>query len=235
MMENNKTLPKISIITPTLNQAEFIEKTILSVLNQNYPDLEYLVFDGGSNDGTQEILKKYSKDIKWRSEPDQGQSSAINKGLRICSGEIIGFINSDDQYEPSALLKVGNFFASHPEAMWVTGKCKIINEYEKEVFSFVSFYKHILLRFHHPSLLGVVNYIPQPQPSGVEKYWKLWVSLMRVFAMSWITTTGLDFHNAIVYTSSTSIYLNFESILPQKHGQVQLHNRMKRKIWSDVM
>ncbi|MEW6654845.1 MAG: glycosyltransferase family 2 protein, partial [Bacteroidota bacterium] len=161
-MENNKTLPKISIITPTLNQAEFIEKTILSVLNQNYPDLEYLVFDGCSNDGTQEILKKYSKDIKWRSEPDQGQSSAINKGLRICSGEIIGFINSDDQYEPSALLKVGNFFASHPEAMWVTGKCKIINEYEKEVFSFVSFYKHILLRFHHPSLLGVVNYIPQP-------------------------------------------------------------------------
>lgn len=109
-METNKTLPKISIITPTLNQAEFIEKTILSVLNQNYPNLEYLVFDGGSSDGTQEILTKYSKEIKWWSEPDQGQSQAINKGLRICSGEIIGFINSDDQYEPNALLEVGIFF-----------------------------------------------------------------------------------------------------------------------------
>ncbi len=163
-MENTPkiALPKITIITPTLNQAQFIEKTILSVLNQNYPDLEYLIFDGGSTDGTQEILKKYSDYIKWWSEPDQGQSNAINKGLRISSGEIVGFINSDDEYEPGALIRVAEFFSDHPQVMWVTGKCKVINTEGKEVFSFISAYKHVLLKHHSLSLLGVVNYIAQP-------------------------------------------------------------------------
>lgn len=162
MVKSYKALPKISIITPTLNQAKFIERTILSVLNQGYPDLEYLVFDGGSTDGTQEILQRYSAKIKWWSEPDRGQSHALNKGLQICTGEIIGFINSDDEYEPGALLKVGQFFSLHPEAMWITGKCRIIDEDDKEVFSFISIYKHTLLRLHHPALLAIVDYIPQP-------------------------------------------------------------------------
>jgi len=161
-LEITRALPKISIITPTLNQAQFIERTIRSVLGQNYPDLEYLVFDGGSSDGTQEILEKYADRIRWWSEPDRGQSHALNKGLRICQGEIIGFINSDDQYEPGALLKVGEFFATHPNAMWVTGKCKIIDLRDNEIYSLISAYKHVLLKFHHPSLLTVVNYIAQP-------------------------------------------------------------------------
>lgn len=163
-MDNNTpgALPKISIITPTLNQAQFIERTILSVLNQNYPNLEYLIFDGGSSDGTQEILKKYSDRIRWWSEPDRGQSNAINKGLNISTGEIIGFINSDDEYEPGALFRVGKFFSNHPQAMWVTGKCKVIDIHGREVLSFISIYKNILLRFHSLSLLGIVNYIAQP-------------------------------------------------------------------------
>lgn len=155
-------LPKITIITPTLNQAKYIERTLLSVINQGYPNLEYLVFDGGSKDGTLEILERYSGKLKWWSEPDRGQSHAINKGMKIAQGEIIGFINSDDEYEPGALLKVGRFFFSHPEAKWVTGRCKVIDPEGKEILPLVSGYKHTLLKFHHPYLLGVVNYIAQP-------------------------------------------------------------------------
>jgi len=155
-------LPKITIITPTLNQCEFIERTILSVLNQNYPKLEYIIFDGGSNDGTIEILRKYSDQITWYSEPDRGQSHALNKGLSIASGEIIGFINSDDEYEPDTFQKVGRFFFNNPEAMWVTGKCRIIDPHENEILSVVTLYKQFLLRFDSLYLLGIVNYIPQP-------------------------------------------------------------------------
>jgi len=161
-MDGTRILPKISIITPTLNQAEFIERTICSVLGQNYPDLEYLIFDGGSTDGTQEILRKYSPWVRWWSEPDGGQSHAINKGLSLCNGEIIGYINSDDEYESEALFKVGEFFSTHPNAMWVTGRCKIIDVNDKEIYSLISIYKYMLLRFHHPKLLTIVDYIAQP-------------------------------------------------------------------------
>lgn len=158
MKEN---LPKISIITPTLNHAKFIEKTINSVLEQNYPNLEYLVFDGGSSDGTQEILKQYSKVIKWWSEPDRGQSHAINKGLRISTGEIVAYLNSDDEYEKDALFIVGHFFATHRDAFWVTGKCRIIDENGNPTMNLVEKYKTLLL-LSRERLLGIVDYIPQP-------------------------------------------------------------------------
>jgi glycosyltransferase involved in cell wall biosynthesis len=111
------SFPRISIITPTLNRASYLERAILSVLSQNYPDLEYIVVDGGSNDGTLEILKKYSAEVQYVSEKDRGQSDAINKGLRIASGDILGYINSDDEYEPGALLHVGRFFQQNPERL----------------------------------------------------------------------------------------------------------------------
>lgn len=91
--------PKISIVTCSYNQGHYIEETILSVLNQNYPNLEYIVIDGGSTDNTVEIIKKYEDRITyWVSEPDRGQAHAINKGFEKCTGEIIGWINSDDLY-----------------------------------------------------------------------------------------------------------------------------------------
>ncbi|MEI8278500.1 MAG: glycosyltransferase family 2 protein [Bacteroidota bacterium] len=104
--------PKISIITPSYNQGQFIEQTICSVLDQNYPNLEYIIMDGGSKDNTVEIIKKYEKHIThWVSENDKGQSDAINKGFKIASGDVINWLNSDDYYEKGALHKVGEAFS----------------------------------------------------------------------------------------------------------------------------
>ena len=106
-----ENLPKISIITPSFNQGQFIEETIRSVLLQNYPNLEYLIIDGGSTDNTLEIIKKYSNFIHyWISEKDNGQSDAINKGLKQATGDVFNWLNSDDFYLPNALLIVGNAF-----------------------------------------------------------------------------------------------------------------------------
>jgi glycosyltransferase involved in cell wall biosynthesis len=103
--------PKISIITPSLNQGEFIEDTIKSVIEQNYPNLEFFVVDGGSTDETIDIIKRYEDQITfWVSEPDTGQSNAINKGLRMATGDIINWLNSDDVLAPGALRKVAENF-----------------------------------------------------------------------------------------------------------------------------
>lgn len=99
--------PKISIITPSYNQGQFIEDAIKSVLSQNYPDFEHIIIDGCSTDGTVEVLKKHSH-LKWISEPDEGQSDALNKGFKMASGEIIGWLNGDDIYLPKTLQKVSN-------------------------------------------------------------------------------------------------------------------------------
>jgi glycosyltransferase involved in cell wall biosynthesis len=155
-------LPSISIITPSFNQATFIERTIESVLGQNYPDLEYLVIDGGSTDGTVEILEKYSDRIHWVSESDDGQSDAINKGLRIAQGEVVAFLNSDDTYEDGSLLRVGKFFAENPDLMWAYGKCRIINLDDFEIRKPITWYKNLLLRrYSYRKLLGE-NFISQP-------------------------------------------------------------------------
>lgn len=114
--------PKISIVTPSFNQGKFIEETIRSVLLQNYPNLEYIVIDGGSTDETIEVLKKYEPWITyWVSEPDKGQSHAINKGLERCTGEIFNWLNSDDWLEPNALFDVATQFMNNPEAQVVSG------------------------------------------------------------------------------------------------------------------
>lgn len=105
--KNLKNLPKISIITPSYNQGEYLEETIRSVLLQNYPNLEYIIIDGGSTDNSVEIIKKYDKWIKyWVSEKDCGQSDAINKGLNECTGELFNWLNSDDFYDRDCFLKL---------------------------------------------------------------------------------------------------------------------------------
>jgi glycosyltransferase involved in cell wall biosynthesis len=140
--------PKISVVTPSFNQANFIEATIKSVLYQEYPNLEYIIIDGGSTDGTVEIIKKYEDHLKfWCSEPDKGQYDAINKGFAIATGEILAWINSDDIYYPWALKTVASIISSFPEIEWLTtlnpGSCdyhgfwkgfRSIPGYSKEAF-----------------------------------------------------------------------------------------------------
>jgi len=156
-------LLKISIITPSYNQAEFIERTIQSVLNQkgNF-ELEYIVIDGKSTDGTLSILKKYEKRLKWISEKDQGQTDAINKGLRMATGEIVAFLNSDDTYISGTLQKVANLFQQNSQTMWTYGKCKIINENDQEILHFITKIKNFLLKHYSYFKLLCINFISQP-------------------------------------------------------------------------
>jgi len=119
--------PLVSIVTPSLNQGRFIEDTLRSVLSQDYPRIEYLVVDGGSTDGTIAILGRYDAKLRWISEPDDGQGAAINKGLRLTSGEIVGWLNSDDVYEPQAVSAAVAHLRQHPETALVYGDATLID------------------------------------------------------------------------------------------------------------
>lgn len=154
--------PKISVITPSFNQGTYIERTIQSVLDQGYPNLEYIVVDGGSSDGTIEILKTYESRLIWISEKDTGQSDGINKGMRMATGDILSFLNSDDMYEPGALTAVAAQFMSDPSIMWLTGRCRIIDEDDREVRSIITAYKNFLLDHYRYKLLLIANPISQP-------------------------------------------------------------------------
>ncbi|MBP0016334.1 MAG: glycosyltransferase [Cyanobacteria bacterium SBLK] len=114
--------PLISIITPSYNQAEFLEETIRSILLQGYPHLEYIIIDGGSTDGSTDIIQKYAPYLAyWVSEGDRGQSDALNKGFKRATGELIGWQNSDDTYQPNALAYAAKIYLSHPETEVIYG------------------------------------------------------------------------------------------------------------------
>src|SRR5262249_6074487 len=124
------TLPRISIITPSFNQASFLEQTISSVISQGYPNLEYIVIDGGSTDGSVEAIRKFDSSITyWVSEKDRGQAHAINKGLRRATGDIIAYLNSDDYYFEGTLALVAQHFIGHPEADLFHGRCRVVDEH----------------------------------------------------------------------------------------------------------
>lgn len=166
-MSKIKNYPKISIITPSFNQGQFIKETIESVLNQNYPHLEYLVMDGGSTDETVKILKSYGEKINWVSKKDRGQAAAINEGIKKSTGEIIAYLNSDDVMLPHTLKRVADYFMSHDEAMWLTGDYSIINEKGQKIQSFVPKYKTLLRKLPYFNTLVVANFIIQPST-----FWK---------------------------------------------------------------
>jgi glycosyltransferase involved in cell wall biosynthesis len=131
-MNDNSFYPKISIVTPSFNQAYFLEETIQSVLEQTYPNLEYIVIDGGSTDGSAEIIKRYEKWLHyWVSEPDRGQSHALNKGFLKSTGELLGWLNSDDLYTEGALQRVADKFRENPGHI-IAGTVLNFNDESKE-------------------------------------------------------------------------------------------------------
>ncbi len=123
----NSPLPSMAIVTPSLNQGRYVRATIDSVLEQKYPRLEYLVMDGGSTDQTLSILRAAPSALRWVSQPDGGQSDAINQGFANTRGEILGWLNSDDTLAPEALRIVGEFFAAHPRVEVMYGNANFID------------------------------------------------------------------------------------------------------------
>lgn len=119
--------PFVSIITPSFNQGEYIEETINSVINQDYPNFEHIVVDGGSTDNTLDVLKKYGHNIRWLSEKDKGQADAIDKGIRMAKGEIVSWLNSDDILLPGALKEVVGGFERCPDVKMIYGKAYFID------------------------------------------------------------------------------------------------------------
>ncbi len=159
--------PLISIVIPSYNKVKYIEKTLQSIVSQKNANFEIIIQDGGSNDGTLEIIKKYAKKfpsiISYVSGKDGGQLDAINTGLKKAKGEILTFICADDVYTEGAFQSVIGHFMENPDAFWFIGSCRIVNEEDAEIAKFWTFCKNVLIRLNSYFLLLLTsNYISQP-------------------------------------------------------------------------
>ncbi len=153
---------KISIVTPSLDQAPYLERTLASVLSQRGElELELLVMDGGSTDGTAEILRRHADRLSYRIEPDAGQASAINKGLRAATGDVLGWLNSDDLLYPGALARVAAAFRDRPDLAWLHGRCEVVDEQDRPIRRWVSAYKDFRCRRYSRRALLVENFVSQ--------------------------------------------------------------------------
>lgn len=161
----------ISIIIPTLNQGKFIGITLQSIIDQNYPDIEIIVMDGGSTDSTVKTIKDFESKIKrldkriqfsWVSKKDKGQSNAINLGWKKAKGDILCYLNSDDYLLPGCLNEVAKVFTDKPDAKWMTGDYIIVDEKGKEIQKPISFYKRVLRYIPLSVILPFTNPIIQP-------------------------------------------------------------------------
>jgi glycosyltransferase involved in cell wall biosynthesis len=159
------TCPTISIVTPSFRQAGFIERTIKSVLDQDYPRLEYAVQDGGSDDGTVQILERYAHRLAWASEPDSGQTQAINRGFARTRGEIMAWLNSDDILLPGALAAVADYFRRHPEVDVVYGNRVLIDERDCLIGRWV-------MPPHDDNILSWADYVPQETLFWRRRIWE---------------------------------------------------------------
>ncbi len=151
----NENLPKISMVIPTLNQASFLERAIKSIIDQQYPRLELILVDGGSTDGSREIIEKYAGHFAWWvSEADKGQAEALNKGFFHSGGEILGWLNSDDCFAPGALWTVAACFLDSPDADVIYGQRVLINEKGDDIGRWI-------LPQHDDKILSWADFIPQ--------------------------------------------------------------------------
>lgn len=164
-------LPKISVVIPVYNTVDYIEETLQSLVDQQYPLFEIVIQDGGSTDGSVDVIKKfakkYPKRIIWESKKDSGQCDAINKGLKKTTGEILTYINADDIYFENAFNSISEYYLKDPNCLWLAGRGVVINKRSEEVSSlftklWVNNYKNTLLRLNKYTLLLTVNYLMQP-------------------------------------------------------------------------
>jgi glycosyltransferase involved in cell wall biosynthesis len=189
-------IPLVSIVTPSFNQAQFLERTIQSVLAQDYPRIEYIVVDGGSTDGSLEIIKKYQSRIAWWvSEQDKGQTDAINKGFNRANGEILAWINSDDSYHPGAVTAAVKYLLENPDVAMVYADCDFIDENDSVIGKFNAAQTD-LRRLR----TGYVH-IPQQTMFFRAKYWKQLGPLdpSFYFAMDYDLWTRLAAHAPLKY------------------------------------
>ena len=206
--------PKISVVTPSLNQVHFLEDTIRSVLSQGYPNLEYMVIDGGSTDGSIDVIRKYEPQLTfWVSEPDHGQADAVNKGWRRATGDILAYINSDDTYCPDALRLVAETFARDPEVGLVYGRCHVIDE------------RGAILRerrVRDATLAEVLRWSPSiPQPT-------MFVRRAAVETVGWLRT---DLHYTMDYELSLRIGLKYKwQFLPSLLANMRDHPAAKTAV-----
>jgi glycosyltransferase involved in cell wall biosynthesis len=162
------TTPRITVVTPSYNQGHFLEQTIQSALSQDYPNLEYLVIDGGSTDNSVEIITKYADRISyWASEKDKGQSDAINKGFRRATGDVLAWLNSDDLYCPGALARVAQFFQEHPECGAVIGDQESIDKDGRVI----DLKKAVPVTFRR--ILYSACAVPQPSTFFTRRAWEI--------------------------------------------------------------
>jgi glycosyltransferase involved in cell wall biosynthesis len=195
---------KITVVTPSYNQAAFLEQTILSVLEQDYPALEYFVIDGGSTDGSVDIIKKYANRLAgWVSEKDAGQTDAINKGFARATGSVLAWLNSDDTYRPGAIREAMDLLAEHPGWGMVYGDTRFIDGDGREIGKFPA------SQTDYEKLKQGYVHIPQQASFFRADLWKkvgpldpsfffamdydLWVRLARISDLVYVRQTWANF------------------------------------------
>jgi len=199
-----KAAPLVSIVTPSFNQAHFLERTIRSVLEQDYPNIEYLIADGGSTDGSLEIIQRYSDRLAWWvSEKDEGQTNALNKGFSHVKGEILAWLNSDDTYEPGAISHAVEQMLQYPEAGLIYGDANLIDEKDRIIGHFPA------RQTDYARLRRGYVHIPQQAAFFRASLWKqvgpldpsfyfamdydLWVRLARISQIRYVPETWANF------------------------------------------
>jgi len=239
-----KSFPLVSIVTPSFNQAEYLEQTIRSVLDQNYPAIEYFIVDGGSTDGSVDIIRKYESQITWWvSEPDKGQAEAINKGLSRANGEVVAWLNSDDLYMPGSITEAVNSLQVNPQAAMVYGDAMNIdiqgNVIKKLIFPDWGLDDLMAFRiicqpavFMRRSILDQVGFLDPTYHYMLDTH--LWIRMARmgtvvhvpkIFAGARFHPTAKNVAHAPGFGRETLRLLEWMKVQPEYAGLVEQHRR----------
>jgi glycosyltransferase involved in cell wall biosynthesis len=221
----------ITIVTPSFNQGDFLERTIQSLQSQNYPHTQHIIIDGGSTDGTLSVLQKYDSVLAWVSEPDEGQAQAINKGFRQASGDIVTWLNSDDIYLPNALPLVAAFFNQNPDLDVVYGDYHLIDSRERVLLrkKEIPFDYNILLYgldyisqptvFFRRRMIETFGYLDESLHYGLD--WEYWLRLAR---------GGAQFGLLAQYLAATRLHTEAKTVQAPAQMLAE-HQRIRSMYW----